>query len=74
MEGYIAPAYYISIAGVAKQPAIDRLKQSNLDLILAVDNDAAGQKCRDRNSELGYILPTGKDWNEDLQALRNNNH
>lgn len=41
---------YISIAGAAKQPAIDRLKQSKLHIMLAVDNDAAGQKCRDKLS------------------------
>lgn len=70
MEVDIAPAYYISIAGAAKQPAIDRLKQSRLDLVLAVDNDQAGQKCRDKNSELRYILPKLKDWNEDLQAVK----
>lgn len=70
MEGYTAPAYYISIAGAAKQPAIDRLKHSKLDLVLAVDNDPAGQKCRNRNPELGYILPIRKDWNEDLQTAR----
>lgn len=74
MEGGYIPAYYISIAGAAKQPAIDRLKQSTLDLILAVDNDDAGQKCRNRNSELGYILPVRKDWNEDLQAARKHDH
>lgn len=62
-------AYYISVAGVAKQPAIDRLKNSKLYIVLAVDNDTAGQQCRDRNSELEYILPVNKDWNEDLQAL-----
>lgn len=64
------PAYYISIAGAAKQPAIDRLKCSTLNLILAVDNDAAGQQCRDRNTDLEYILPEHKDWNEDLQAIQ----
>lgn len=63
-------AYYVSIAGAAKQPAIDRLKQSGLTPVLAVDNDDAGQKCRDRNPCLTYILPTGKDWNEDLQVLK----
>ena len=72
MHGNMEEAYYISIAGVAKQPAIDRLKNSKLDIVLAVDNDAAGQKCRDRNSELEYILPINKDWNEDLQALNRN--
>lgn len=64
------PAYFISIAGAAKQPAIDRLKHSKLNLVLAVDNDDAGQNCRDRNPELEYILPDNKDWNEDLQALK----
>lgn len=68
MHGNMEPAYYISIAGVAKQPAIDRLKRSKLDLILAVDNDDAGQKCRNRNPDLEYILPVRKDWNEDLQS------
>ncbi|MFG6393278.1 MAG: DUF3991 and toprim domain-containing protein [Lachnospiraceae bacterium] len=64
-------AYYISIAGVAKQPAIDRLKKYKYKLVLAVDNDDAGQNCRNRNSELEYIIPMHKDWNEDLQALTN---
>lgn len=63
-------AYYISIAGAAKQPAINRLKKTQLKLILAVDNDAAGQQCRDRNPDLQYILPEHKDWNEDLQAIQ----
>ena len=63
-------AYYISIAGAAKQPSIDRLKHSKLKLILAVDNDTAGQSCRDKNSYLDYILPSRKDWNEDLQMIR----
>lgn len=63
-------AYYISIAGVAKQAAIDRLKNSQLTPVIAVDNDDAGQKCRDRNDELAYILPTRKDWNDDLNALQ----
>lgn len=64
------PAYYISIAGAAKQSAIHRLKQANLELILAVDNDAAGQQCQSRNPDLDYIIPKHKDWNEDLQALK----
>ena len=68
IHGNNEPAYYISIAGAAKQPAIDRLKHSNLKLILAVDNDTAGQWCRNKNSDLEYLLPVKKDWNEDLQA------
>ena len=71
IQGNHEDAYYISIAGVAKQPAIDRLKKYKYKLIVAVDNDDAGQQCRDRNSELEYIIPMHKDWNEDLQALKN---
>lgn len=70
MQGNVEPAYYISIAGATKQPAIDRLKLSKLNIILAVDNDEAGQVCRDRNFDLEYILPDRKDWNEDLQVLK----
>ena len=69
IQGKHEEAYYISIAGVTKQPAIDRLKKYKYKLVLAVDNDIAGQQCRARNSELEYILPVNKDWNEDLQAL-----
>ncbi len=73
IHGNKEEAYYISIAGVAKQPAIDRLKNSKLHIVLAVDNDAAGQNCRNKNSDLEYIIPVHKDWNEDLQTLKNNN-
>ena len=72
IKGENKEAYYISIAGAAKQPAIDRLKKSELHIVLAVDNDDAGQQCRDRNPELDYILPINKDWNEDLQNMKNN--
>lgn len=70
LHGKSEPAYYISIAGAAKQSAINRLKQAKPELILAVDNDAAGQQCRSRNPDLDYIIPKHKDWNEDLQALK----
>lgn len=69
LHGNTEPAYYISIAGVSKQSTINRLKLADLKLILAVDNDAAGQQCRDKNSDLNYIIPKHKDWNEDLQAV-----
>ena len=57
-----------SIGGTAKQPAIDRLKRHKR-VILAVDNDNAGSKCRRRNAELECIIPNRKDWNEDLMAI-----
>lgn len=59
-------AVYVSIGGVANQRTIDRLKKSK-NVVLAVDNDQAGQDCRDRNPNLKYILPHGKDWNDDLK-------
>lgn len=60
---------YVSIGGVANQRTIDRLVRGSKPdtVILGVDNDQAGQACRDRNPELNYILPNNKDWNEDLQ-------
>lgn len=61
-------AYYISIGGAAKQKTIDRIKR-NMTVVLAVDNDKAGEDCRNRNSELDVIVPKYKDWNEDLVML-----
>ena len=57
---------YVAIGGVKNQQAIDKIRESVRNTILAVDNDAAGQECRDLNSNLDFILPTHKDWNEDL--------
>lgn len=61
-------AIYVSLGGVANQQTIDRLKRQPVGykVVLAVDNDAAGEACRKRNNDLDYILPEGKDWNEDL--------
>lgn len=57
---------YVSISGVGNQKKIDRIKKRR-NTILAVDNDPAGEECRDRNPELRFIIPKHKDWNEDLQ-------
>lgn len=59
-------AYYVSIAGAGKQAAIERIKKSRLTVIIATDNDQAGDDCRNRNSDCKTIRPTAKDWNEDL--------
>ena len=59
-------AVYVSIGGVANQKAIDRLKKG-IYVVLAVDNDAAGEACRKRNPDLSSIIPEWKDWNETLQ-------
>lgn len=68
-RGINVPAYYISIGGVYNQQAIDRIKNQLFlkSVVLAVDNDQAGQSARDRNPDLKRLLPVHKDWNEDLQ-------
>ena len=60
---------YVSIGGVANQKTIDRLVKGSAPgkIVLAVDNDEAGQACRDRNPDLAFIVPVNKDWNDDLQ-------
>lgn len=61
-------AVYCSIAGVANQKAVDRIA-SFLPVVMAVDNDEAGQACRERNAGCGVEQPQNKDWNEDLTAF-----
>lgn len=60
---------YVSIGGAANQKTVERLARGSKHsvVVLAVDNDEAGQECRDRNPELTYILPKNKDWNDDLK-------
>ena len=73
MDGHDTNAWYASIGGVAKQKAIDRIKNKyffNENVIIAVDNDEAGEKCRTRNPDLKSIIPIHKDWNEDLMMRK----
>lgn len=60
---------YVSIGGAANQKTIDRISQNSKHgiVVLAVDNDEAGQECRNRNPGLAYLLPKNKDWNDDLK-------
>ena len=57
-------AHYCSIAGVANQKTIERIRRHSR-AILAVDNDEAGGRCREQNKDIPYIIPHAKDWNED---------
>ena len=59
------PSVFISIGGVCNQKAIDRIKR-RMPAVIAVDNDAAGEQCRCRNRDVFSLIPSGKDWNEDL--------
>lgn len=65
-RGMAEKALYVSIGGVSNQQAIQRVK-SILPATLAVDNDRAGEECRKRNPDLPFIIPSFKDWNEDLK-------
>ena len=61
---------YCSIGGVANQQRIDAIKAgmtaAGCKAVIAVDNDDAGEKCRQHNQDCKLIVPAGKDWNEDL--------
>ena len=67
-QGIKQPAVYISIGGVANQKTIDHIKR-RIPTTLAVDNDVAGDACRNRNKDLPFLIPEHKDWNDDLRAL-----
>ena len=60
---------YYSIGGVANQKAIERIAANagESQVILAVDNDAAGDDCRKRNLLFNCMIPDCKDWNEELR-------
>ena len=71
---------YVACCGVSVQPVmkmLERMEQPEM-VYLCLDNDKAGLKACDRMTaqlrENGYaavrIRPSGKDWNEDLKALR----
>lgn len=68
IKGLDHKSSYVSLGGVSNKQTIERLKKMG-KVILAVDNDDAGKKCRDDNSDLDYIIPKGKDWNDDLRGL-----
>ena len=59
---------YISIGGVANDATINRISHG-IRTVLAVDNDPAGDLCRKRHGNLETIIPTNKDWNEDIQKM-----
>lgn len=70
VENFTPNYMYCSIAGVSNQQKIDSIKSCvDSEVILAVDNDSAGEKCRERNSDLKAEIPILKDWNEDWCKL-----
>lgn len=68
---------YCSIGGVANQQRIDRIKAgmaaAGCRTVIAVDNDQAGELCRQRNPcnpDCLHLVPRLKDWNADLTAAQ----
>ena len=57
---------YASLGGVCNQKPIDRFVAEGMEVVLAVDHDDAGEKCRIRNAGIRSIIPKMKDWNQDL--------
>ena len=61
---------YAAIGGVAKQETFERISHHVPHVVIAVDNDDAGDEFRRRNAGHDVNVPIYKDWNEDLQHLR----
>ena len=57
---------YASLAGVYNQKPVERFIREGYEVVIAVDNDHAGEQCRRRNGQLRSTIPVSKDWNEDL--------
>ena len=65
------PGTYISIAGCGKSKTIKNIIADHQNVVLAVDNDDAGNNIAKMFSNLKRLIPKNKDWNEDLVALKN---
>ncbi len=64
------PAIYASMRGVSNHQIIDRiLRYKEYKLVLAVDNDVAGENLRKAYPKVPHIKPKLKDWNEDFCLL-----
>lgn len=61
--------YFASMGGLKKN-TLKRIEQEFLDVIIAVDNDSAGDEFAQEFNTYPRIKPTLKDWNEDLQNER----
>lgn len=65
---------YISIGGSTRRNLINKILEEYPDAVLAVDNDAAGDKAAAMFPELVRIVSVGsKDWNEMLVSDKNFN-
>lgn len=68
-------AWFVALGGIAKTKPLEYLskKYKDAEIILAVDNDKAGDEMRQAyKGRFESIIPTNKDWNEDLCMIFNN--
>ena len=72
---------YVALCGTSSQPMLEIIdKHENINhVVMCLDNDEAGQKTCERFTKLldemeishSKIVPQGKDFNEDLIAIKN---
>ncbi len=75
LSGKIEDAWYIALGGIAKLEPMKYLakKYPDAEIIIAVDNDKAGDKLREAYKGVyKSIIPKNKDWNDDLCEIYNN--
>lgn len=65
-----ADGMYISLCGLKDITYSGMLTAYGGRPIICVDNDEAGDKFRARHKDAAVMLPTNKDWNDDLKAMK----
>ena len=70
----LGPALFVAIGGVSNRSAVETLTKNypQAEIIIATDNDEAGHLFAEHFKQYRRITPALKDWNEDLQQLRQN--
>lgn len=72
---------YVACCGTSMLPVLEQLRRHEIeDVYLCLDNDPAGQKAAERMAEelvkrgvnTEIIVPTLKDWNDDLRKEAHN--
>lgn len=65
-----ADGMYISLCGLKDITYNGMVTAYGGRPIICVDNDEAGEKFRARHTDAAVLLPTHKDWNDDLQKTK----
>ena len=75
LKGQKEDAWFAALGGIAKTQPLEYLAKTykEAEIIIAVDNDKAGDKMRlEYKDRFKSIIPTNKDWNEDLCKIFSN--